>query len=111
MTSTLSHGSSTSVATGHPPANWYPDPYGAPALRWWDGGQWTQQITHQPGMDRKGLPTLWTYVWREGVQGRRVLFVISITAFFAFMPIGIALVVGQHIAWHRHRYRLTHERV
>jgi hypothetical protein len=25
-----------------PPAGWYPDPYGAPFDRWWDGQQWTE---------------------------------------------------------------------
>lgn len=24
-----------------PPAGWYPDPYGEPYERWWDGAQWT----------------------------------------------------------------------
>ena len=25
-----------------PPAGWYPDPYGAPFERWWDGAGWTE---------------------------------------------------------------------
>lgn len=28
------------------PAGWYPDPYGKPLLRWWDGTQWTD-ATHR----------------------------------------------------------------
>jgi hypothetical protein len=35
-------GTALSNASGSlPPAGWYPDPYGAPFERWWDGAQWT----------------------------------------------------------------------
>jgi uncharacterized protein YxjI len=30
--------------TGQAPANWYPDPFDRHELRYWDGGQWTQQV-------------------------------------------------------------------
>ncbi|WP_431928076.1 DUF2510 domain-containing protein [Nonomuraea jabiensis] len=36
--------------TTQTPAGWYPDPYGEPQLRWWDGTQWTDALhAQQPG--------------------------------------------------------------
>ncbi|MEO3873908.1 DUF2510 domain-containing protein [Nonomuraea sp. B12E4] len=42
--------------TTHTPAGWYPDPYGEPQLRWWDGDQWTDATHAQeqgPGQPRQ----------------------------------------------------------
>ena len=33
------------AGVGSTPAGWYPDPYGQARLRWWNGRQWTEQIT------------------------------------------------------------------
>ncbi|PZG02068.1 DUF2510 domain-containing protein, partial [Nonomuraea aridisoli] len=36
--------------TTQTPAGWYPDPYGEPHLRWWDGKQWTDAThAHEEG--------------------------------------------------------------
>lgn len=35
----------TDSTGGLPPAGWYPDPYGAPFERWWDGAGWTEHTT------------------------------------------------------------------
>lgn len=36
--------------TTQTPAGWYPDPYGEPRLRWWDGSQWTDAThAHEQG--------------------------------------------------------------
>jgi hypothetical protein len=32
-----------------PTTGWYPDPSGSPALRWWDGSQWTHHVAPQNG--------------------------------------------------------------
>jgi hypothetical protein len=37
----------TDTSGGMPPAGWYPDPYGAPVERWWDGTGWTEH-TNSP---------------------------------------------------------------
>ncbi|SDH39787.1 Protein of unknown function [Sinosporangium album] len=41
--------------TTQTPAGWYPDPYGSPQLRWWDGRQWTDAthaVDSAPGSGR-----------------------------------------------------------
>lgn len=44
----------TDATSTAPEAGWYPDPSGAPALRWWDGERWTDS-TH-PLPDPTGTP-------------------------------------------------------
>ncbi|RBQ17595.1 hypothetical protein DP939_24875 [Spongiactinospora rosea] len=41
--------------TTQTPAGWYPDPYGSPNLRWWDGNQWTD-ATHPLEPPSQGAP-------------------------------------------------------
>ena len=47
-----------------PPAGWYPDPYGAPHERWWDGAQWTDH-TNVPAAPE---PVVAAPVYPEPVQ-------------------------------------------
>lgn len=47
---------STPEAPAGPPPGWYNDPHGAPALRWWDGGSWTEHTQPLPG----GAPPITT---------------------------------------------------
>jgi len=46
----------TDNPSGLPPAGWYPDPYGAPYERWWDGAQWTEHTT-PPAAPEPAQPT------------------------------------------------------
>jgi hypothetical protein len=49
--------------TSPAPAGWYADPSGLPALRWWDGQEWTPHV--QPGA--AGVPpTAISAGWRGG---------------------------------------------
>ncbi|MEV6302831.1 DUF2510 domain-containing protein [Actinoplanes sp. NPDC051861] len=45
------------------PAGWYADPSGLPALRWWDGREWTSHV--QPGAPAVP-PTTISAGWRGG---------------------------------------------
>ncbi|MFC6084261.1 DUF2510 domain-containing protein [Sphaerisporangium aureirubrum] len=49
------------------PAGWYPDPYGSPQLRWWDGTQWTD-ATH-PIEGTQGQGPVSTGQWAQPGTG------------------------------------------
>jgi hypothetical protein len=51
-----------------PPPNWYPDPYDATQLRWWDGTQWTEH-RHQLDTDARATATASTPKSDEGTVG------------------------------------------
>ncbi|WP_066363410.1 DUF2510 domain-containing protein [Herbidospora mongoliensis] len=38
------------------PSGWYPDPYGSPQLRWWDGSQWTDATHPLEGQEAPAPP-------------------------------------------------------
>lgn len=42
--------------TTQTPAGWYPDPYGEPQLRWWDGSQWTDALHAQEPQGQSQQP-------------------------------------------------------
>ncbi|MEX1365516.1 MAG: DUF2510 domain-containing protein [Nannocystaceae bacterium] len=41
---------------GAVPPGWYPDPSGAPAMRWFDGRQWTPQTAAMGSVPMGGMP-------------------------------------------------------
>ncbi|SFR66235.1 Protein of unknown function [Agromyces sp. CF514] len=55
MTNELAHS-----APAASPAGWYPDPSGAPTLRWWDGLRWTEHTT-AGAAGASGAPVLRPY--------------------------------------------------
>jgi hypothetical protein len=45
------------VGVGTDPApGWYPDPHGRPELRWWDGREWTDNLSQAPSSQRVPPP-------------------------------------------------------
>jgi hypothetical protein len=49
---------STQAPVG-PVAGWYPDPYGQPILRWWDGSAWREQTQAAPPPGGAAPPPGW----------------------------------------------------
>jgi hypothetical protein len=46
----LSRSGGRDVSRGEVPAGWFPDPTGKPGLRWWDGQQWTGNMSRVPAV-------------------------------------------------------------
>ena len=76
------------------PAGWYADPSGSPAVRWWDGTQWTDHVAHPsaPQHDPASSAMKWMLpLGRSGwaiAAGYAGLFAILI------LPAPLALVLG-----------------
>lgn len=82
-----------------PPANWYPDPYQSTIERYWDGRAWTaytrDRYTGQEHFQRPALAAvgpaqsssrwvLWTVLGAGGFLVLLVVFILGLSALFAF---------------------------
>lgn len=65
------------------PAGWYPDPYGSPQLRWWDGSQWTDATHPLEGQEAPPPPQP---AEQETLEGTPVPAATAATAQFAPPP-------------------------
>lgn len=85
----------------HPPAGWFPDPWGAATVRYWDGARWTPYVAtpgaHRPpsAADRPEIPL------RSGLLGLAVLIgafaaslVASVVLFALRLPDAIVFLGG-----------------
>jgi hypothetical protein len=64
------------------PQGWYPDPYGAPAQRWWDGAAWSAHTAPQPGYPPYGSTTVVTIAHPKSVG-------VALVLTFFFGPLGM----------------------
>jgi hypothetical protein len=76
-----------------PRAAWYPDPYGQPVLRWYDGAAWTAQtVDRQPSSPPAAAPIAIAVAGggRSGIGGWHVVhFILTIATLGLWLPVWI----------------------
>jgi uncharacterized protein len=84
------------------PPGWYPDPWRAAALRWWDGNAWTGEVQHtspvawgtgQPG---PGQPAMPGYPSESEVSSARAAHLLTLLGYLVpFVSILAPLLIWQ----------------
>lgn len=84
------------------PAGWYPDPYGAPVHRWWDGTTWSQ--TTQPAPQAYAAAPQYAApvpVVREAPGVNPItpqVWILALTPLLGFITTGVRAAMGGYSA-------------
>lgn len=96
--------------TDVPPAGWYPDPSGAPQLRWWDGQRWASHVAPDPAVEQSrvcdeavtSLRSGRSIVWRTSA-GLRWSFHLLAVLFPGLVVVAAVrdpdMTVGEGVLW------------
>ena len=74
--------------TAGPPPGWYPDPYGGPGYRWWDGTTWTEHASGGEGDPNALLPVGDLLGQTFRFLGERIGHLFTLAALLV-LPIGV----------------------
>ena len=73
--------------TGGPPPGWYPDPYGQPGYRWWNGVAWTEDRWTGEGASSNGPPAVGDLLGETfRVLGQRIGHLFTLAAVIVILP-------------------------
>jgi len=68
------------MTSTQPPPGWYPDPYGGPELRWWDGQQWTGYTAPRPSTSNVVTAPAWRQWITTSRTATRISWALAILA-------------------------------